>query len=194
MSKLGTVFAFALGAAAGTFVSWRILKSKYEKITEKEVQSVKDVYARKYADEKQEQKEIDEAIDEAWDEIDKATVKEEYSEKFQQLGYGSVTPTTDGEGDNMKKKKTEPYIISPEEFSELDDYETTTLFYYQDGVVADTNDEVVVDVAELIGLDSLDKFGEYEDDSVFVRNDNLKTDFEILLDARSFSKDVRGVR
>lgn len=188
MSKLGTVFAFALGAAAGTFVSWRILKAKYEKITEKEVQSVKDVYAKKYAEE---QEEFDKAIDERWDEVEKEVIKDEYSEKFQQLGYGSVT---DGEGADMKKKKTEPYVITPEEFSELDDYETTTLFYYQDGVVADTNDEVVIDVAELIGLDSLDKFGEYEDDSVFVRNDNLKTDFEILLDARSFSKDVRGVR
>ena len=188
MSKLGTVFAFALGAAAGTFVSWKILKTKYEKITEKEVQSVKDVYAKKY---KENQNEKEEVIDDISDDMVQEDLSKQYAETFQKLGYGSVTSTTDSEGEKMKPKKTEPYVISPEEFDDIDDYETTTLFYYQDGVVADTSDNVVVDVDALIGEDSLTKFGEYEEDSVFVRNDDLKTDFEILLDARKFKDVVR---
>ncbi len=187
MSKLGTVFAFALGAAAGTFVSWKILKTKYEKITEEEVQSVKDVYAKKY---KENQNTVDKVVEDISDDMVQEDLSKQYAETFQKLGYGSVTSTTDGEGEKMKKKKTEPYTISPEDFGELDDYETTTLFYYQDGFVANTDDEEIKDVDELIGVDSLTKFGEYEDDSVFVRNEALKTDFEILLDARKF-EDVR---
>ena len=38
--------------------------------------------------------------------------------------------------------------------------------------------------------DALNHFGEYEDDSVFVRCDERKCDYEILLDQRSFSEVV----
>ena len=69
----------------------------------------------------------------------------------------------------------------------MDDYETFSLSYYSDGVVADDNDDLVDDVDEVIGLESLKHFGEYEDDSVFVRNDRLKCDYEILLDQRRYS-------
>lgn len=40
----------------------------------------------------------------------------------------------------------------------------------------------------LLGIDSLNHFGEYEDDSVFVRNDARKCDYEILLDQRTYSE------
>ena len=46
---------------------------------------------------------------------------------------------------------------------------------------------VVDDVEEIVGEESLTHFGEYEDDSVFVRNDRLKCDYEILLDQRNYS-------
>ena len=39
----------------------------------------------------------------------------------------------------------------------------------------------------VVGLESLTHFGEFEDDSVFVRNDRLKCDYEILLDQRTYS-------
>lgn len=47
--------------------------------------------------------------------------------------------------------------------------------------------EGVDDVEEIVGEESLTHFGEYEDDSVFVRNDRLKCDYEILLDQRNYS-------
>ena len=57
----------------------------------------------------------------------------------------------------------------------------------------DENDEEVDDVDEIVGEESLNHFGEYEDDSVFVRNDRLKCDYEILLDQRNYS-DVAKTR
>jgi hypothetical protein len=42
-------------------------------------------------------------------------------------------------------------------------------------------------VDDVVGFESLNRFGEYEDDSVFVRNDRLKCDYEILLDRRKYS-------
>ena len=36
-------------------------------------------------------------------------------------------------------------------------------------------------------------FGEYEDDSVFVRNDDRKCDYEILMDQRLYSDVIKGM-
>ena len=79
-----------------------------------------------------------------------------------------------------------PYVIAPEEFGEMDGYNTISLTYYADNVLADDIDELVEDVDETVGLDSLNHFGEYEDDSVFVRNDRLRSDYEILRDNRTY--------
>ena len=58
--------------------------------------------------------------------------------------------------------------------------------YYADGVVTDDEREIVDDWADLIGPDFMTHFGEYEDDSVFVRNTVLKADYEILKDLSPF--------
>ena len=82
-----------------------------------------------------------------------------------------------------------PYVISPDEFGEMEDedYDKVSFTYYADGVLADEYDEIVENIDEIIGEESLTHFGEYEDDSVFVRNDKLKCDYEILLDQRNYS-------
>ena len=86
-------------------------------------------------------------------------------------------------------KEDEPYVISPDEFGELDDYDTASLLYFADGVVADMEMNPVDDIDEIIGEASLDHFGEYEDDSVYVRNDRLRIDYEVLKDLRNFHPD-----
>ena len=48
--------------------------------------------------------------------------------------------------------------------------------------------ERIKDVDSVVGAESLTHFGEYEDDSVFVRNDRLKCDYEILMDTRTYSE------
>lgn len=81
-----------------------------------------------------------------------------------------------------------PYVISPDEFGEKDGYENVTLTYYADGVLTDYFDNVISNVDEVVGFDSLDHFGEYEDDVVFVRNEKMETDYEILRDLRDFNE------
>ena len=88
-----------------------------------------------------------------------------------------------------EEDKPAPYVISPDEFGGVEEYEKISLSYYADGILADDDDEVMENADEIVGLDSLTHFGEYEDDSVFVRNDVMKCDYEILLDHRNY-KDV----
>ena len=82
---------------------------------------------------------------------------------------------------------TLPYVISPDEFGEKDDYEMVTLTYFQDGYLCDDDGFLIEDVEGMIGKKSLETFGQYEEDSVFVRNEERKTDYEILLDYRNYT-------
>ena len=75
-----------------------------------------------------------------------------------------------------QRQKKKPYVIAPEEFGEEYEYDTISLTYYSDRVLTDDDDEIVEDVEDVVGFESLESFGEYEDDSVFVRNDRLKCD------------------
>lgn len=78
-----------------------------------------------------------------------------------------------------------PYVISPDEFGECLEYEQITLTYYADDVLADDRDEIVD--RRVVGLDALSHIGDYEPDAVHIRNDILKTEYEILVDHRKYS-------
>jgi hypothetical protein len=90
-----------------------------------------------------------------------------------------------GGGDDMAKRVR---VISPYDFDTLDDYKIVELTYYADGVLEDEDGDIVDDVEELIGSEALGTFGEYEDDAVFVRNDYLETDIQILKDYRTYEE------
>lgn len=180
-SNMINFLMFAVGAAIGSAVTWKLVKTKYERIADEEIESVKEVFSRRNKKEK-EPEEIEHGtvahmLETKPDDVSK------YEDMLEELKYNEK-----GEND---MKNADPYVISPDEFAELDDYQTVSLNYYADGVVADDIDEVVENVGSLIGWDSLNHFGEYEDYSVFVRNDALKTDFEILLDTRNYSDVIR---
>lgn len=177
------VLAFSLGAAAGAVVSWKLLKTKYEQIAHEEIDSVKEVFSERFREmgEKEECEESEE--NNISHSINNKPDLFEYTSRIQKEGYANNNKEGD---DNMEEK---PYVISPDEF-DTNDYETESLTYYSDRVLTDDWDNVIDndDIDELIGLDSLNHFGEYEDDSVFVRNDLLKTDYEICKDLRKYSE------
>lgn len=95
----------------------------------------------------------------------------------------------------IKKTKTyseqhKPYIIPPYEYGGVYEYDQVSLVYYADGVLVDENQDVVDDIEGCIGRESLEHFGEYEEDAVHVRNDDRKCDYEVLLDVRDW-EDVK---
>ena len=81
-----------------------------------------------------------------------------------------------------------PYVISPDIFGDNPDYNKVSLTLYSDGVLTDEDDHVINPgrIDDLIGEESLEHFGEYEEDSVFVRNEARMTDYEILLNMSKF--------
>lgn len=171
--------AFIIGAATGSVATWYLLKDKYEALAQ-------EVFLRR------EQELKDQSVKKTVAEGIKDTDKEkpdlkEYAERLKKEGY---TRYSDFGSDEEEKPVSEagPYVIPPEQFGDDEEYEQISLTYYADGVLADENDEVIEDVEDAVGIDSLNHFGEYEDDSVFVRNDARKCDYEILLDQRTYSE------
>lgn len=172
---LSKVFIFAAGAAVGSVVTWKVLETKFNKRMEEETQSIHESLSQMYEEKAEDDIEETEDIEGEEDDSDKhknITIANGYT-------YEEVSDVT------------KPYVIAPEEFGECD-YETISLTYYADKVLTDELDDPIDDIDSLIGEESLETFGQYEDDSVFVRNDGLKCDYEILLDERKYSDVLRN--
>lgn len=172
---------FILGAAVGSAGTWYFAKKKYEKLAQEEIDSVKERFTYKKPDDHAEPMANKSLIDEYEDHTKSVA---EYAKQLSQEGYTDYSAQK--EVANTSKDSI-PYVITPEEFGEFDDYDRISFTYYADHVLVDENDEEVEDIEGSVGIDSLSHFGEYEDDSVYVRNDRLKVDYEILLDQRTYS-------
>ena len=187
-TTMSNAVAFTIGVATGASITYILIKKHFKKIADDEIDTMREYFQKKRAEEANAlEEEPDEAeIKEARDEHqeDKPNIREYASliKKENYTNYSDTVADKKKEVDDVEK----PYVITPEEFGELD-YSTISLTYYSDGVLTYESDELVEDVDDIVGADFAEHFGEYEDDSVFIRNDRMKTDFEILVDKRNYS-------
>ena len=187
-TRLSNTLAFTVGVAAGASVTYILIKKYFKKIADDEIDTMREYFQTKRAEgvdaieEEPDDAEIKEARDEHQE--DKPNIREYASliKKENYTNYSDTATDKKKEVDDVEK----PYVITPEEFGELD-YSTISLTYYSDDVLTYESDELVEDVDDIVGADFAEHFGEYEDDSVFIRNDRMKTDFEILADKRNYS-------
>lgn len=189
----GALF-FIAGAASASFITYKVVEKKFKNIADEEIESVKAIYEQKMKGTKldEEKMETPEEIDLSKTDGVSYSKQNPYSSLVSNLGYSNIKEEEHEEmvDDNIQ-------VIPPEDFGEYEDkygnpYKCESLYYYKDKVLAYTNDEKIEDVSKLIGTTALHTFGEYEDDSVFVRNHAMKTDFEILKDDRTYSEVVLG--
>lgn len=197
--KFINVLMFAAGAAVGSAVTWKVVKTRYERIAREEIESVTESFADRFGtpkDGKGGQSVCDTECPGQinWDELEDLDEDDEDPEpdpvtmqQYEQLvyNYSSEKGGAEPMADNTAKP---PYVISPYDFGELDGYDEIELTYYADGTLEDEDHSIVRNADELIGPKALNTFGEYEDDSVFVRNERLKTDFQILKDYRTYEQ------
>ena len=191
MSRTSTkMFIFAAGAAIGSAVAWMYAKKYYERIANDEIESMKEWVARRVEEQNEKTSDTNVTKRDANLIIEKPDLME-YAAKVKDLGYYDYSKKN--EPANEEKEEVELdlddriYVIKPEAFGEEDGYEEVSLTYYSDGVLTDEQDNPIEDVESMVRADFADYFGVYEDDSVFVRNELLRTDFEILADQRKYS-------
>lgn len=177
------IFAFISGAFVGGFITYRYLSAK---TPDKEEEDTSNVTYVTSPPKKIEKEEVDDKpITQPTYSISKDI--SESSREFTDYVNAAKTykePVSDKEG-------PKPYILNPVELGNSDDeeYVVSELIYYADGVLVDESDSVIEidDIEMFIGMESLEHFGEYEPDSVAVRNERLKVDYLILRSNRYFA-------
>lgn len=184
------ILLFVSGACVGSVVTWKLIEKKYQQIAQEEIDSVKEALG--YVNQRTDKLETEEDDEDTKEDVGAARKEIERIVLEQGYDYNAVSKK---EGNDEKEEEEsmneKPYVISPEEFGDCD-YKTVSLTYYNDDVLTYENGEVIHNIDELVGEGSLDTFGQYEADSVFVRNDDLKTDFEILADERNYYEMFMG--
>ena len=176
---------FAFGGVAGFFAGRKLSEQHYNQMVEEEIESVKQAFRNyskaKTSGKKEGKKNNDEAVD-----MKKEASKERGERKDYRAYYGN------GKTEVKKETKSDDsesgiHVISPDDFDSVG-YDTVSLKYYADGVVTDDYGEPMSEeeIENSITRESLSHFGEYEEDSVFVRNDLMKMDYEILMDGSKY--------
>ena len=178
MSKIKGLLIFAAGAVAGTVAGISISKRHFEAIAAQEINEVRDYY-RKANKELEEQKEEQK---EEQENTKKEEVVEETIEEYNNIIKHGNYMTTEEIDEEDDYGDDEPYIIDPSEFGNNGNYATQTCTYFADGVLVDDVDEVIEDPEKLVGNLHVDIFRDFDATSVYVRNDWMKMDFEILKD------------
>ena len=171
MSKTQGIAAFIFGAAIGSVATWYFTKKHYAQIAQEEIDSVKEVFSRRNTESIKEEPTIEKCVEVAND-----------------CGYSpeEVEPVSD-----VEFLYDEPYVIEPEEFGTMFEYDQIELTYYADGILTDDWNEPIEDIEGTVGADFAEHFGEYEQDSVYIRNDQKKAEYVICLDERIHSEVIR---
>ena len=102
-------------------------------------------------------------------------------------------------GDDMGDRDGEVYIISFEENDNSEEHahcdKITVTYYEGDDTLADDRDEPIPDTSYLIGDDALNNFGKLSRQAnvVYVHNERIGSDIEVLLDKDTYTHAVLGV-
>lgn len=201
------IASFVAGSATGFFTAKRLLEKKYEELLKQEIEYTKKFYAR------QAKKDGFESPIEAA----KALLPEEAADallKYQTAvvtDYHAIskggeqivrnifaeTSSVDLEKEIAARTEEAPYIISVREYSEneLDHQQATLTYYAGDQVLADEKDENIPNTDETVGDNNLPRFGHRSEDpnTLFVRNEALEMDFEIVLKQGKYKEIVLGM-
>lgn len=188
--KLSSVIIFCGGVFIGGFLTWDFFKTKYEKIANEEIASVKETFEHREPRPDKNYK-VEEALKGNDEYINVSPgVAERIVQIIDSNGYRNYSNTaieTDKKGGTADMELKQPYVITPEQYEDNVDYTKVSLTWYNDEVLEDDWGNVL-DPDDVIGSDALKTFGQYEKDSVFVRDDDEQIDYEVLLDTRSYKE------
>jgi len=187
-TKTGGLIGFLIGAAVGSAAAWYFTKKHCEDGENQRIADIRRYYQGKL-EKIQKTEERKTGYYSILDENGYKTGDDEFRQlvdkEHEKIGY-----KTNAEAN--REKGYEPYVISPSEYGELDNYERVTLYYYEeDKTLVDLGLDRIEDADAIVGEDFADHFGEYEDDCVYIRNDGTLCDYEILLRYGSFSESER---
>ena len=193
---------FLAGIGVGYLVADTIKSEQYARQARDEINEVKAIYKEKLAEGKKSQNnsETEKVEEETTEEFPKEDIVE-YKTLTKKYDYNKIYANKEEKKDEHKEEESRisdlnyvtydaneydrPYIINEENYGEIEEYDTLQLTYFiGDKKLVDEDADDIVDEPDLhVGLDNLKIFDEFpECTGIYVRNDVLKIDFEILKD------------
>lgn len=203
------------GFVAGGLYMNRRLRTEYEKIAEEEIAQMRDHFQAKERARDERQADLSELKKRAAPYVSTPDDADEPVEKDEASLYKSLAEpaepetknvfedreppvdTWDQEHEENSRQTGIPYVVSQDEYDERDDHSTTTLTYYGgDDVLCDEKDAPIEDQDRLVGVGNLDKFGHGSGDAnvVYIRNEDLAVDLEVIRSHGSFAEEVAGFK
>lgn len=188
------VLSFVLGVAAGAVGMYFGMKQACEIYIEKEIEQFKTDYEAAHepkSEEKSEdvkkmeenlEKDAEKALKKYASATEKSissvdTGKEEADAKLERVNYAKIrTPDIDKIDEIDVEKNVDcaigPVVIDPSEYMEDDGLKRVVWNYLpkEHAVYSENGDEEIVDGIELLGEENLDSFGEFEVDTLYVKN------------------------
>lgn len=182
---------FSGGVIVGGIIACYITKRYYERVAEEEIASVMELVAdikEKYEGNKEVNKSKDE---------DKKTVEKIISKEMYRTSEQYTRDHDEGDEKVLiyddyprEDRAVKPYVIDGDTFSEdFHGFDKCVLVYWSGNDVLLTEEHEPMDIETTIGRSSLEHFGEEEAYTIFVRNERLGTDFEVLLEEASYAEE-----
>lgn len=124
---------------------------------------------------------------------DDPDVNDDIDEEYIYSDIEGEDPYVNNDIDEKTKQKDDfnpygnPYLISPDEFGEIWEYEVINLYFYSDHLLVDDNGDTIDDPINIVGVEAFNKLwdavaGKEDIDVVYIRNDERKIDIEVLID------------
>jgi len=196
-----SVVSLIVGAASGYFFAKKRLEKIYADFASQEIAEARKFYSKnkKFSTPEEAVEALipDEAVEALKAYQGEPDVVLETTEDVVVNIFGSTVSHTKDEWAQVvsMRDEDEPHIISQEEFMEGGPgYHQPTLSYYVgDDILADERDQPITDVTDLLGEDNL-KFGYGSGDAniVYIRNNKLSLDIEIIKSEGKYSEEVAG--
>ena len=176
--------SFVIGLGIGVVSSALYFRGK----TQEEVDEVRSFYLSKVGENEATENTEAETVEEKVFREFNATKPEirDYINTLRERKYVDYSKTAEPDDSSAKVPDViaDPYVISIDDFGQEEGYDTITLTAYSDGTIANYADDELEDPESTIGEDVLSKFG--DEDVVYIRNDRLKADFEVVRDNRTY--------
>ncbi len=211
---------FAIGGAIGAVVSWYLTKKKGEERAEEEIQSVIATFSRMNEDNKAKAEAAKNKPDLL--EVTKAMKQVDSDQPFDpehamplnpipvpRTNYANLPEETkteetkpavakppDEEDPPVKPLVKEvdtsrPYLLNRLPNEDEAEFMALTVMYYADGTYATPHGDEM-EIEEYIGKDLMNYIDTTEKDEVFIRNEELQLDFDIVKDARTYDEVMFG--
>lgn len=219
----GVVIGIGLGAAGGYFFARRRLETKYNQIAEEAIAEMREHYQNKILSVENTTQKPDleevvreqgysqppmavtppsaivDALETAQEEEHENPTRFDDAEPEVRNVFAQADDDWDFHAERTRRSPMRPYIIHRDEREEQQAYDEVTYTYYEeDDVLCNERDEIIGkdERDALIGEKHLGQFGHGSGDAnlVYIRNDRLEMQMEVVRSPNSYTEEVRGLQ